>query len=313
MHASNERRYMRAQYGFRKLDLSSPIHLSFDDFEQIVAESKATWLNRDGRIEVDGFEALIREQMRQYVQRHTAQAMQGAVLSGSAIGHVLFVLKAMGTTLEDVNSRIDQMVQRDDGTCSYPGAEDSLGKASAWSQKFPGNDRKFAEISSDGRRDEALHEKVDAQGRQIERLVEMVSTLISNLPAPSVADALQEKPRRFESAGTFGALPVDVSPASQDELCLRNVKDVDGVRGSSKEVSSNVVGEGAHEAPSYEANMLKGQEGGSTDEGKVDQEPDEHDKIRPTTVWRSLSPPSPCKAGDIRTELPVRSLREASV
>ena len=160
MHASNERRYMRAQYGFRKLDLSSPIHLSFDDFEQIVAESKATWLNRDGRIEVDGFEALIREQMRQYVQRHTAQAMQGAVLSGSAIGHVLFVLKAMGTTLEDVNSRIDQMVQRDDGTCSYPGAEDSLRKASAWSQKFPANDRKFAEISSDGRRDEALHERL---------------------------------------------------------------------------------------------------------------------------------------------------------
>ena len=242
---------MRAQYGFRKLDLSSPIHLSFDDFEQIVAESKATWLNRDGRIEVDGFEALIREQMRQYVQRHTAQAMQGAVLSGSAIGHVLFVLKAMGTTLEDVNSRMDQLVQHDDGTCSYPGAEDSLRKASAWSQKFPANDRKFAEISSDGRRDEALHEKVDAQGRQIERLVEMVSTLISNMPAPSVADTLQEKPRRFESAGTFGALPVDVSPASQDELCLRNVKSVDGVRGSSKEVASNVVGEGAHEARYY--------------------------------------------------------------
>lgn len=304
---------MHAQYGFRKLDLSSPIHLSFDDFEQIVAESKATWLNRDGRIEVDGFEALIREQMRLYVQRHTAQAMQGAVLSGSAIGHVLFVLKAMGTTLEDVNSRIDQLVQNDDGTCLYPGAEDSIRKASGWSTTFPANDKKFVGISSDGRRDESLHEKVDAQGRQIERLVEMVSTMMSNLPASSVADALQEKPRRFESAGTFGALPVDVSPVSQEELCFGSVKVVDGVRGSSEGAASNVVGEAAHAAPSNEANMLEGQEGGSADEGKVDQDPDENDKIRSTKVWRLLSPPPPCKTVDTRSELPMRTLREAAV
>jgi len=49
------------------------------------------------------------------VQRHTAQAMQGAAASGSSIGHVLFVLKLLSATLDDVHHRVDHL---DDVTCS---------------------------------------------------------------------------------------------------------------------------------------------------------------------------------------------------
>jgi hypothetical protein len=60
-----------------------------------------------GRLERDGFEAMIREQLKHYGQRHTARAMQGAAASGSSIGHVLFTLKHMSATLDDLSQRVD--------------------------------------------------------------------------------------------------------------------------------------------------------------------------------------------------------------
>lgn len=55
------------------------------------------------------------EQLRNYVQRHTSSAMQGAVLAGSSIGHVLFILKQISATLEDVNARSKTELKAIDG------------------------------------------------------------------------------------------------------------------------------------------------------------------------------------------------------
>ena len=96
--------------GLRKLNFNPPIHVSYDDFFSMT--SKKQVLNHSGRLEPDGFEAMIREQLRHYGQRHTAKAMQGAAASGSSIGHVLFVLKLMSATLDDLSERVDKMDQR---------------------------------------------------------------------------------------------------------------------------------------------------------------------------------------------------------
>lgn len=93
--------------GLRKLNFQPPIHLSYDDF--FTMTSKRTVLNSSGRLDAQGFEELMREQLRHYVQRHTAQAMQGAAASGSSIGHVLFVLKLLSATLDDVHQRVDHL------------------------------------------------------------------------------------------------------------------------------------------------------------------------------------------------------------
>ena len=107
-------------YGLRKLSFSPPIHLSFDDFHTMVRDhggssvASNAILDEKGRMDIHGFEILISEQLRHYVQRRTAQAMQGAAASGSAIGHVLFVLKLISTNLENVSTTIDRVDSRVD-------------------------------------------------------------------------------------------------------------------------------------------------------------------------------------------------------
>jgi voltage-gated sodium channel len=102
-------------YGLRQLNFTPPIHLSFDDFTSMVRDHDANLstgkggiLNSAGRMEISGFEGLMRAQLHHYVQRHTSQAMQGAAASGSAIGHVLFALKLLNTTVEDINANLER-------------------------------------------------------------------------------------------------------------------------------------------------------------------------------------------------------------
>jgi hypothetical protein len=103
-------------YGLRQLNFSPPIHLSFDDYQSMVREhgEASDIVNRDGRMDVHGFEVLIYEQLKHYVQRRTSQAMQGAAASGSSIGHVLFVLKLLSANIENVSATLDRLDHRVD-------------------------------------------------------------------------------------------------------------------------------------------------------------------------------------------------------
>jgi voltage-gated sodium channel len=137
-------------YGLRRLNFTPPIHLSFDDFTAMVRDHDANLstdkggiLNNAGRMEISGFEGLMREQLRHYVQRHTSQAMQGAAASGSAIGHVLFALKLLTTTVEDINANLERqggvrLVTGTEALTSSDNRLDSLKKFSPSFHAMPG-------------------------------------------------------------------------------------------------------------------------------------------------------------------------------
>jgi len=217
--------YEDFMYGLRQLSFNPPIHLSYDDFLSMVRDHDANLasgrggvLNSAGRMEESGFEGLMREQLRHYVQRHTSQAMQGAAASGSAIGHVLFSLKLLSTTVEDINATLQR--QKSVGhvlpsASASPAAsvwhagdaaahqahhavrQGVWGQSSRWSDQqspqLPGKPlRTVLRVPSphvlaspgahvDGTsRDVALHCKVD-------KILNMMTTLVSTLTPPSIA------------------------------------------------------------------------------------------------------------------------------
>jgi len=176
------------------------------------------------RGQVAGFEALIREQLRHYVQRHTAQAIQGAAASGSAIGHVLFVLKLLSATIDDVHSRVDEMaaiyldpngesrqsrVWLKDQASELKTRPASPVRHSNASQQTLGIASPHAGTSGGEvpSTDISLHCKVD-------KLISMMTTLVSTL-TPTSTCAKREVPPAGEAEDKDSPL-VSVPPSSKD-------------------------------------------------------------------------------------------------
>jgi Ca2+-binding EF-hand superfamily protein len=178
-------------YGLRKLSFSPPIHLSFDDFHTMVRDhggssvASNAILDEKGRMDIHGFEILISEQLRHYVQRRTAQAMQGAAASGSSIGHVLFVLKLISTNLENVSTTIDRVDSRVDKLeATIAGDADDADRAS--------NPIPFDRVSSAGAFDRLSSSAEDG-----------------SVASPSLPGAASTSANGFAFQGT--RIPVDVA------------------------------------------------------------------------------------------------------
>uniref|UniRef100_A0A6U5CI52 PH domain-containing protein n=3 Tax=Hemiselmis andersenii TaxID=464988 RepID=A0A6U5CI52_HEMAN len=92
--------YMELSEGLKKLKVKPMIYLSEEDFDAITCGRELC--NEEGQITYESFERIMKIQLKLYVQRQMANAMELADRSGSQSSTVLFVLKQLIIKLDDM-------------------------------------------------------------------------------------------------------------------------------------------------------------------------------------------------------------------